>query len=167
MITVSSGQSTEELFTLLEKKMQPLWAFRSAVRVDRGAALELKGGLWNVRVGDVRTTHPANLARVRGCLVEVEHSISGGDGDADDDPERGPSEETENREKQQREQEEKIHKAFFETLVRGSGVSTEAWRQIGSSGVTAGPKTDQQTDSIPQETLVRQYMEILRFGRTQ
>jgi hypothetical protein len=162
IISVPTGPPAEDLLWITSRKMEPLWAFRASLRVENGAAFSLLDGEWRLRLGDAKVTGGQGHGRIRGMVVEVEFgdvakdevsnrveeeerdSAPGGGGDDDDVDWDGR---------------EKLLRNFWDGLVRESGVSMERLQVVVKvPGVAKGEKVDL--------TLVRQYMELLRFART-
>ena len=134
--------------------MEPLWTFRSSIRVENGAAFSLLGGDWRLRLGDARITAGQGQGRVRGMVAELEFC-----GIDEAGVSTGATEEAENGEYaidwQSR---EKLLGSFWDGLVGGSGVSMDRLQVVVRvPGVANGEKDDL--------TLVRQYMELMKFVR--
>jgi hypothetical protein len=170
IISVPTGPPAEDLLWITSRKMEPLWALRASLRVENGAAFSLLDGEWRLRLGDAKVTGGQGHGRIRGMVVEVEFgdvakdevpnrveeervsAPSGGGGggvvdvdDVDDDDDWDGR--------------EKLLRNFWDSLVRESGVSMERLQVVVKvPGVAKGEKVDL--------TLVRQYMELLRFART-
>jgi len=148
IITVPSGSAADEFFNIVVKKMEPLWANRSAFRVDNGTAIELDNGDWRVRLGDLRITAGQGQGRIRGVLVQVETNQDDDEDELDEDKSAPTNWDIY----------EPMLQAFFEATFRGADISMEGLRhvvRIPEIGIK---------DSL-QLVLVRQYMEMLRFAR--
>lgn len=156
LIAVPSGPFAEDLFITITKKMEPLWAGRSAFRVDLGTAIELQDGGWRISIGDLRITAGPGQGRTRGVLVQVQKAYGSLDEDEDDDHDRA-QEEPEDEATQERRY-ERMFRAFFDAMIRGTEISTEGLRSI-----VRVPGVG--TKELPEMALVKQYMEMLRFGR--
>ncbi|KAL9112529.1 MAG: hypothetical protein Q9227_003100 [Pyrenula ochraceoflavens] len=70
VITIPSGPQTEDFFQTVTKKMEPLWAYRTAYKVEAGAGFEVTG-MWEVRVGELKQGGTGQGPRVKGTVVEV------------------------------------------------------------------------------------------------
>lgn len=92
-------------------------------------------GDWKLRIGELRIAGGQGQGRVRGCLCELELPESG---DAEED---------------NHDRVEEIAKAFFESLIQGSGVDVGGVKVIGH--------VEGEGNQI-----VRQYMQLLKFART-
>lgn len=91
-------------------------------------------GDWKARIGELKITGGLGQGRVRGCVCEVE--FPGGD-----DEDEGEEEE----------EREGVARTFLEGLLQDSGVDLGAMKVVGGF--------------IGKEnTLVRQYMNLLKFG---
>jgi hypothetical protein len=154
LISVPNGPPAEELFWTITRKMEPLWAIRSSLRVENGAAFSLLGGDWRLRLGDARITAGQGQGRVRGMVAEVEFCDV-----AEDAVSNGPTDGAENAEYVvDWEGWEKMLRSFWDGLVRETGVSMDRLQVVVKvPGVAKGEK-----DEL---TLIRQYMELLRFAR--
>ena len=137
--------------------MEPLWAFRSSLRVENGVAFSLLGGDWRVRLGDVRITAGQGQGRVRGMVAELEFCGA-------DDDDAGLADASSNEQAKNGESavdwdlRETLLRSFWDGLVSDSGVSMDR-----SQVVVKVPGVDKvEKDDL---TLVRQYMELLRFTR--
>lgn len=134
--------------------MEPLWALRSSLRVENGAAFSLRGGDLRVRLGDARITAGQGQGRVRGMVAEVAFS------DVDEDEIlNGAHGEAENGEHAvDWEGREEMLRSFWDGLVGGSEVDMDRLQVVVKvPGVVKAEK-----DNL---TLVRQYMELLRLAR--
>jgi len=141
IVSLPSGASAEEFFVTVTRKMEPLWAFRSGIKVEGGAGFQLRDGEWRVRIGDAKVSIGQGQGRVRGVIVELE---SAGDGDEADLDWAAR---------------EKTLRSLWDALVRGSGVNMDGLRVVVKvPGVEEGEGRDM--------VLVRQYMELLKFART-
>jgi TATA-binding related factor (TRF) of subunit 20 of Mediator complex len=154
VISVPTGPPTEELFWTIAHKMEPLWAFRSSLRLENGAAFSLLGGDWRLRLGDARITAGQGQSRVRGLVAEVEFCDVAEDGVLN-----GVSKEAEDGKYViDWEGRETMLRSFWDGLVRESGVSMDRLQVVVKvPGAAKGERDDL--------TLVRQYMELLRFTR--
>lgn len=100
----------------------------------------MKGGVsfgigdWKVRIGELRMLGGQGQGRIRGCLCEVELPEDVGD---DQGSQEGIKE---------------LAKAFFESLIEGSGVDVGAMKVIGHVNGEGSQ-------------IVRQYMDLLKFAR--
>jgi len=143
IVSVPTGASSEDLFWTITQKMQPLWAFRSGLRVENGVAFTLAGGDWQVRLGDAKITNGQGQGRVRGMVAEVEFC---GDGE-------GEGEEVVDWDGR-----EKMLKSFWESAVDGSEIGMDGLRVV----VKVASIQKEGKDDL---MLVRQYMELLKFAR--
>ena len=150
IISIPTGQAVEELFWTITQKMQPLWAFRSGLRVENGVALDLGDGSWRVRIGELKISAGQGQGRVRGTVVEVESSAMGDD-DEDSTGGEEPHDDWEAR--------ETVLRSFWDSLVDGCDIRMEGLRSVVKVPLAG---TSGKNDSL----LVRQYMELLRFART-
>lgn len=112
-------------------------------------------GDWRLRLGDAKITSGQGHGRVRGMVAEVEFRDV-----AEDEVPNGAGEQTDNgQDVIDWEGREKLLRSFWDSLVRESGVSMERLQVVVKvPGVAKGEK-----DNL---TLVRQYLELLRFART-
>ena len=150
IISIPTGQAVEELFWTITQKMQPLWAFRSGLRVENGIGLDLADSSWRVRIGELKISAGQGQGRVRGTAIEVESCTMG-----DDDEDHGVGEQ------QQRdwEAQEAVLRSFWDSLIDGCGIGMEGLRSVVRVPIT---ESSDKGDFL----LVRQYMELLRFVRT-
>ena len=134
--------------------MEPLWAFRSSLRVENGVAFSLLGGDWLLRLGDARITAGPGQGRVRGMVAELEFS-----GMDEAGASTGSNGEVENGESSvDWKGRETLLRSFWDGVVSGSGVGMDRLQVVVKvPGVEKGEK-----DSL---TLIRQYMELLRFAK--
>ena len=136
--------------------MEPLWTLRSGLRVEHGVAFMLANGDWRLRLGDGRIAPGQGQGRVRGMVAELEFC---GLGDDEGDPSEANEEHDNGGNALDWEGREKMLKSFWDGLVSGSEVSMERLQVVVKvPGIEKGEKGDL--------TLVRQYMELLRFART-
>ena len=152
LLVLPAGPPAEEFLSIILRKMEPLWSFRSAIRIENGVALELGGGDWRVRIGDAGIVGGQGQGRLRGTVVEVEFL-----GEEDDDG----SEDGNGEGEVDWEVREAMLKAFWESLIErsNSGIGIEG---MGVVVKVPGIKTKEE---LKGEGLVRQYMELLRFAR--
>jgi hypothetical protein len=156
IISIPSGPPAEEFFWIVTRKMEPLWRLRSGMRVEHGVAFTLASGDWRLRLGDGRITLGQGQGRVRGMVAELEFC---GLGDDEGDPSETNEEHNNGGNSWDWEGREKMLKSFWDGLVSGSEVSMERLQVVVKvPGIEKGEKGDL--------TLVRQYMELLRFTRT-
>ena len=118
----------EDFFQTVQKKMEPLWSYRMAIRVDNGLGYEI--GDWKIRIGEVRQMS-AGQPRPRGVVVEV---ALGSDTEEDENSK--------------------------DEMFKG------VWEQLGLQGGKVFIDVP-GTESTPGDLdLVKQYMELLKFART-
>ena len=89
ILTTPTGPTGADAFCdLLHRKMQPLWVPWQIVRVDNGLALELKDGMFSVRIGEVKTMaaggQGGQAGNVRGVVFELVYLGDEDDEDNDD-----------------------------------------------------------------------------------
>ena len=72
IVTLPSGAAANSFFNMVTAKMQPLWAARNEIRLDKGASVELTGGdVLAVRVGELRATVGQRDSKLRGVIIEL------------------------------------------------------------------------------------------------
>jgi hypothetical protein len=156
IISIPAGPPAEEFFWTVTRKMEPLWSARSGLRVEHGIAFTLANGDWRLRLGDGRITLGQGQGRVRGMVAELEFC---GVGDDEGDPDETNEGQNNSGDGLDWEGREKMLKSFWDSLVSGSEVSMERLQAVVKvPGIEKGEQGDL--------TLVRQYMELLRFART-
>ena len=159
IINIPAGPLAEEFFWIVTRKMEPLWSRGSGLRVEHGVAFTLANGDWRLRLGDGRITLGQGQGRVRGMVAELEFCGLGDDEEEEGDPSETNEEHNNDGGGLDWEGREKMLKSFWDGLVSGSEVSMERLQAVVKvPGIEKGEKGDL--------TLVRQYMELLRFART-
>jgi hypothetical protein len=154
IISVPTGPPAEDLLWTTTRKMEPLWALRASLRVENGAAFSLLDGEWRLRLGDARITGGQGHGRVRGMVAEVQFCNVA----EDDVPNRAGEEMDNGPDVVDWEGREKLMRSFWDSLVHESGVNMERLQVVVKvPRVGKAEKVDL--------TLVRQYMELLRFAR--
>ena len=157
IIQIPAGQQTEDFFSTVVKKMEALWSFRMAVRIEGGQAFEfeigdkdLEGNL-SVRIGDVRVTHGQGQGRIRGVVVELQR-VSNAQVEETTNGVEATGDYESSAEKQ-----DLLH-GIWDWLTAGSTISKDNLRFVASvPGIQQGEST--------KILLARQYMNLLAFAR--
>lgn len=72
MIALPNGVAGNNFFSMVTTKMQPLWAARNELRIEKGTAVELKDTeVESVRVGELKVTVGQGAGRTRGIIIAL------------------------------------------------------------------------------------------------
>ena len=140
MVIVSTPTThVEDFFQTIQKKMEPLWSYRMAVRVDNGAGYQF--GDFSIRVGEVRQMS-GGQPRSRGVVIEA----------------MLPSD-TVNDEGMESDDEEGLDAQSKDVLIQG------IWEQLGLQGGRSFVNVPGMDEGPADLEVIRQYMELLKFAR--
>lgn len=140
MIIVSTPTThVEDFFQTIQKKMEPLWSYRMAVRIDNGIGYQF--GDFSIRIGEVRQMS-GGQPRSRGVVIEA--TLPSGAVN-DEDMESGD--------------EEGLGAQSKYILIQG------IWEQLGLQGGRSFVNVPGMDEGPADLEVVRQYMELLKFAR--
>jgi len=140
MIALPSGVASNNFFSMVMTKMQPLWAARNEFRVEKGTAVELKDTeVESVRVGELKVTVGQGAGRTRGIII----ALAMREDEEDEDVDWAAREIT--------------LQALLDSVFRGSGVNVEKAKLIHQ------PAPKKSEDPEHAET-IRLYAELLRIA---
>ena len=140
MIIVSTPTThVEDFFQTIQKKMEPLWSYRMAVRVDNGIGYQF--GDFSIRIGEIRQMSAGQL-RPRGVVIEA--SLPSGAVNAED---------------MESDDVERISAQAKDFIIQG------IWEQMGLQGGRSFVNVPGMDQGPADLDVVRQYMELLKFAR--